>query len=348
MVKMSKHIKAMLRVRKQQIHELQRALERERFNRDNSVTGASISECSSFERYPVIFRSELDYISRCILDYPNIETGGQLFGYWTESGIPVVMFAIGPGVNANHRTTFFNQDVQYLLTVGNALKSQFGLIHIGEWHSHHQLGLARPSGHDVMTMVSTINEKKLGRFLLCIGNCNSNSSTLNPFMCDERTCSDTKWEIIQEESPLRRPIYARLSNILNDPRTLSASYVDKTLEARTSIPSYSAFSWMRKRESGVLLNQMMNHVKACHSSAADVTVKLDELGRVHIYTADYGRRGLRWEEDIVFPDMFPKSSPLCEVNGITGGPRKIHGMWDEVDDPFTAFVKYYQTIRKQY
>ena len=128
---MSKHIKAMLRVRKQQIHELQRALERERSNRDNSVTGASISESSSFERYPVIFRSELDYISRCILDYPNIETGGQLFGYWTESGIPVVMFAIGPGVNANHRSTFFNQDVQYLLTVGNALKSQFGLIHNG-------------------------------------------------------------------------------------------------------------------------------------------------------------------------------------------------------------------------
>ena len=63
-----------------------------------------------------IFKSELDYISRCILDRKNIETGGQLFGYWSEDGQPVVMYAIGPGPRANHQTTFFNQDVDYLLT----------------------------------------------------------------------------------------------------------------------------------------------------------------------------------------------------------------------------------------
>lgn len=28
----------------------------------------------------IIYQSELDYISRCILDFKNIETGGQLFG----------------------------------------------------------------------------------------------------------------------------------------------------------------------------------------------------------------------------------------------------------------------------
>ena len=37
----------------------------------------------------LIFKSELDYISRCILDRKNIETGGQLFGYWSEDGRPV-------------------------------------------------------------------------------------------------------------------------------------------------------------------------------------------------------------------------------------------------------------------
>lgn len=31
----------------------------------------------------LVYQSELDYLSRCILDYPHIETGGQLFGYWT-------------------------------------------------------------------------------------------------------------------------------------------------------------------------------------------------------------------------------------------------------------------------
>jgi hypothetical protein len=29
----------------------------------------------------VIYRSEIDFISRCILDYLDIETGGQLFGF---------------------------------------------------------------------------------------------------------------------------------------------------------------------------------------------------------------------------------------------------------------------------
>lgn len=38
----------------------------------------------------IIFKSEMDFISRCILDYPSIETGGQLFGFYTETGTPVV------------------------------------------------------------------------------------------------------------------------------------------------------------------------------------------------------------------------------------------------------------------
>ena len=95
-----------------------------------------------------IYKSELDFISRCILDYKNIETGGQLFGYWTADGSPVVVYAIGPGTNANHQVAFFNQDVDYLVNVGNVLVHHYGLLHIGEWHSHHKLGLANPSGHD--------------------------------------------------------------------------------------------------------------------------------------------------------------------------------------------------------
>jgi hypothetical protein len=113
----------------------------------------------------IIYRSELDFISRCILDRTNIETGGQLFGFWTGNGVPVVLYAIGPGPNANHQVAFFNQDVNYLVAVGRALKENYGLHHIGEWHSHHQLGLARPSSHDENTMVSTFRDKNLGKFL---------------------------------------------------------------------------------------------------------------------------------------------------------------------------------------
>jgi hypothetical protein len=97
----------------------------------------------------IIYRSELDFISRCILDYPNIETGGQLFGFWTSNGTPVVTYVIGPGANAQHHQTSFVQDQEYPDVVGRELYRIYRLQHIGEWHSHHQLDLARPSGGDV-------------------------------------------------------------------------------------------------------------------------------------------------------------------------------------------------------
>ena len=75
----------------------------------------------------IIYQGELDFISRCILDYPNIETGGQLFGFWTASGVPVVLYAIGPGPNANHQVAFFNQDIDYLTKVGHVLASRYGM-----------------------------------------------------------------------------------------------------------------------------------------------------------------------------------------------------------------------------
>ena len=118
----------------------------------------------------------MDFVSRCILDYPRIETGGQMFGYWTDDGTPVVLYTIGPGPHANHQPAFFNQDVQYLKEVGSILVHQYGLQHMGEWHSHHQLGLAHPSGHDASTMASGLAASGRNRFLLCIGNCTDTMS----------------------------------------------------------------------------------------------------------------------------------------------------------------------------
>ena len=129
----------------------------------------------------VIYQSELDYLSRCILDYPNIETGGQLFGYWTSTGVPVVLYVLGPGENANHRYAFFNQDLECLETVGGWLTRDFGLQHIGEWHSHHQLGLAHPSSHDERTIRKGMLQNDLPRLLLCIGNCTDTTATINAF-----------------------------------------------------------------------------------------------------------------------------------------------------------------------
>ena len=169
----------------------------------------------------IIYQSELDYISRCILDRPQIETGGQLFGFYTMKGTPVVCYALGRGPNANHQITFFNQDIPYLQYNGTILAKEFALQHIGEWHSHHCLGLDHPSSHDSHTMISAINAHHLGKMLLCIGVCDAEGATLNGFLYSDGTNNypQVNWVIKAQESPYRKIADERLSHSIVHPNT---------------------------------------------------------------------------------------------------------------------------------
>jgi hypothetical protein len=193
----------------------------------------------------IVYQSELDYISRCILDRKNIETGGQLFGFFTAKDTPVVCYAIGPGAHANHQITFFNQDVEYLETIGNVLVKEFGLQHIGEWHSHHQLGLSHPSGHDFHTVHSTIEEQHLGGFLLCIGTCNKQSATVNAFLFKEgqNECREAKWIVKGVESPYRKVVDERLIQDLCHPTTKEPSLTNMKI-ARMTLPQGSDSNYL--------------------------------------------------------------------------------------------------------
>ena len=159
--------------------------------------------------FAIIYESELEFVKREILARPNIETGGELFGLWTATGVPVVLFALGPGPQANHQLTFFNQDVGYLVAAGRALIARYGLQHIGEWHSHHRLGLAVPSAHDAATMASTIRNRHLGRFVMGLGNCTQTEATFNAFEFIEGATNEytpIPWEVKAGQSPFRRAI----------------------------------------------------------------------------------------------------------------------------------------------
>src|SRR4051812_13795577 len=100
----------------------------------------------------VIYESELEFIANCVMDYPDIETGGDLFGFWTHSGYPSIQYIIGPGPKSNRTSTAFYQDKDYLIEMGRLLREKFGLQHIGEWHSHHQMNLNHPSSGDKRTI----------------------------------------------------------------------------------------------------------------------------------------------------------------------------------------------------
>ncbi|MBQ9185639.1 MAG: Mov34/MPN/PAD-1 family protein [Bacteroidales bacterium] len=293
----------------------------------------------------IIFKSEIDFISKCILDYPSIETGGQLFGFYTESGTPVVLYAIGPGRNANHQVAFFNQDIEYLTKIGAKLKDYFGLHHIGEWHSHHQLGLARPSGHDASTMINTIREKGLGRFLLCIGNCDGRSTTLNPFPCNNRGYIAGHWDVIFADSPVRRPADRLMAEDLVMPRTLAASHRDSNLNnVSPSKPAYKTGYWLEEKANNRALKDILTYLQGRNGADIETDIKLDPESRVHIYSHGVNRRGKAWSEDILFPMGFPERRPVVsrwlDEEVVLMNPVE----WIYSGDILKSFVRYYSNL----
>jgi len=63
--------------------------------------------------------------------------------------MPVVWLATGPGPRARRQHDEFEQDVAYRSNWQDFLTAKFAIQYIGSWHSHHKLGLNRPSGGDV-------------------------------------------------------------------------------------------------------------------------------------------------------------------------------------------------------
>jgi len=94
--------------------------------------------------YFSIFESELRVIALEASSRTD-ETGGDLFGLWSAGGRPVAFLAVGPGPNAVHERAHFGQDVSFLSSVAEVLQDECGLQYLGDWHSHHQLGLYEPS-----------------------------------------------------------------------------------------------------------------------------------------------------------------------------------------------------------
>ncbi len=116
----------------------------------------------------LIYGDEAMRIARFVQECPDVETGGDLFGYWTNSGAPVVSYAIGPGRGSAHAHASFYQNADWLHDVGVGLYDRHGLQHIGAWHSHHRLGLDQPSEGDIRTVVRGMAARNWSKFLLMI------------------------------------------------------------------------------------------------------------------------------------------------------------------------------------
>jgi hypothetical protein len=317
-------------------HKLDASIESESILSTNNVESASVSNKPA--TVAIIYKSEMDYISRCILDCTNIETGGQLFGFWTADKVPVVLYAIGPGPHANHQPTFFNQDVNYLTRVGRPIVERFGLQHIGEWHSHHQLGLAQPSGHDANTMLSTIRDKHQVQFLLCIGNCTNTSSTLNAFNFSEYSQNYVKaqWCIKEIESPFRKLIDNELALFLVHPRTLQANMenVYSTESQQNLPPEYKESYWFSIKENRQILKQIMDRLGNC-------TIQQDIDGYVYL-----SKVGNNYIDTIFFPEGFPQQPPRIKRRYNDNTVCEINVTWNNSGDLLNDFINYYSLVER--
>jgi hypothetical protein len=161
------------------------------------------------DRHLLCFENEIQRMAREVGSWDDIETGGDLFGFWTHSGAPAVHYVLGPGPGARREVTAFFQDRAYLEAEATRLNDMYGLQHIGEWHSHHRLGLNEPSGGDARTVRRALDRYGFERFALIIctldGPRGSPVVRLNPYLFESgiepHVCCP--WAVLPGASPIR-------------------------------------------------------------------------------------------------------------------------------------------------
>jgi len=173
----------------------------------------------------IIYESELDFITRCVMDFPKLETGGDFFGLWTKEGYPVIQFVTGPGETVERTATHFNQDITYLKQCGHFLNGRFGLEHIGAWHSHHKMNLSEPSPGDVQTMRNALRGTGFSKFIISICNIDKHDEVmLSGFMFSRENLNNYKlcnWTMLEGISPVRQAIASLSKTPFIDPSTPS-------------------------------------------------------------------------------------------------------------------------------
>ena len=109
-------------------------------------------------KYLAIYESELAIMAGIAAQWTDLETGGALFGHFNHQGCPIVYLITGPGNDAVHKAAHFQQDINFFLSNNRVMEEHYGLQWIGDWHSHHQLGLDKPSGGD-LKQVRSVTQK---------------------------------------------------------------------------------------------------------------------------------------------------------------------------------------------
>lgn len=116
-----------------------------RFHSARSKAPRSPVPVSSAPPVLITWESELQAVAEEAARW-TVETGGDLFGLWGSS--PTIYLATRTGPRAIRDQAHFRLDVDYLRTLSSVLAADWNLRYLGDWHSHHRLGLCGPSPGD--------------------------------------------------------------------------------------------------------------------------------------------------------------------------------------------------------
>ena len=215
-----------------------------------------------------IYANEYKQICAWVLKHQNLETGGDLFGLWSDVDSAVIQLVLGPGKNCQRATHSFYQDVAYLAEVGSNLTGKEGVCHIGEWHSHHTIGLKRPSGGDERTVWTNMPKYGLSRFLLFIANIETHASygceavSVGCFLFEFVKGTNEKLEVLQgkfhlmpNESPFRSERLSALEkgaeclNQNEDVKSLKIIHTERNFENQRPVMGILVLGSQKSRKS---------------------------------------------------------------------------------------------------
>ena len=117
------------------------------------------------DRHASIWESELCRMVAEAVYRGGLETGGEAFGTYTRAGRMCILYATGPGEDALHTSCHFRQDLDQFHRNQTLLWHDWGLQLLGNYHSHHTLGLEAPSSDDATNTTNLANRGHLKEIL---------------------------------------------------------------------------------------------------------------------------------------------------------------------------------------
>lgn len=143
------------------------------------------------QHYMRLFRDDMQFMVSDAYHWGNVETGGALYGLWTHAGRPVIMLATPAGPDACNQTAHFAQNPDHVFEMSQKLQGKFGIQYLGNWHSHHSLGMDHPSGGDVEQIHRVATKSNVSRMIQIVITCTQKRVPFfrTPAICQKITTS---------------------------------------------------------------------------------------------------------------------------------------------------------------